>query len=770
MHALFTPKLNHFPRSQFSRVLSSTKLQIQLPKCLISTSCSNHSRRLSLYDQIRRKLQPSKVSEDAIEDYVVYIKKILSTICDGRISVSPYDTSLVSLIKDELDGIDVPKFPSSLEWIAKNQLPDGSWGDKYYFCVFDRLVNTLACVVALKSWNVHSDKSKKGILYIKENVSKLENANAEHMTCGFEVVFPALLLRAQDLGIEDIPYDDFVIREIYAARYQKIKRIPKELMHKVPTSLLFSLEGLQDLDWEKLLKLQSKDGSFLTSPSSTAFAFMETKDQNCLKFIKNTVEIFNGGAPHTYPVDIFARLWAIDRLQRLGISRLFELEINNCLSYVYRFWTKKGVFSGRDSEFCDIDDTSMGFRLLRLHGYDVTPEVFRNFKNNDKFSCYDGQIIESSSPIYNLYRASQVLFPGEKILEEAKNFSYNFLQEKIASNQILDKWVISNHLADEISTGLNMPWYSSLPRIEARFYLDHYGGATDVWIGKTLYRMPEISNNAYLELGKLDFNKCQAQHQDEWTYMQEWYESISGVHEEFGISQKDLLLAYFLATASIFEPERSIERIGWAKTQIISKIITSFYKKETTSLEQKVAFLTNFSNNIGNAMGRTNSDDGHITILLDVLHQFLEEFEGSISHRLKNVWGVWLKKLHNTMANDADLLVTTLNICSGHVSMEEILSHEYKTLSNLTNKICHWLSEYQNRKVNTAAKSGINDMDIIEQDMQRLVKLVLEESDGINRNTKQTFLLVAKTFYYIAYNDAEKIDLHIYKVLRESVV
>ncbi|KAK4486230.1 hypothetical protein RD792_008900 [Penstemon davidsonii] len=598
MHALFTSKLNYFPTDECSRLLSSAKLRVQLPEYSTSTSCLNKSRRpLSLYDQVhdRNPKLYSRVAESralpvldvslecgkddpkdeafevkAFEDYIVYINKILSSIGDGRISVSPYDTAFVALIKD-LDGNDVPQFPSSLEWIAENQLLDGSWGDEVYFCAFDRLVNTLACVVALKSWNVHGDKSEKGISYIRENVSKLENANAEHMTCGFEVVFPALLQRAQNLGIEGIPYNDPVVREIYAARDQKLKRIPKEMMHKVPTSLLFSLEGLQDLDWEKLLKLQSTDGSFLTSPSSTAFAFMETKDQNCLKFIKNTIEIFNGGG------------------------------------------------------------------------------------------------------------------------------TYNFNLK-------------------QISNGLNMPWYSSLPRVEARFYLEHYGGATDVWIGKTLYRMPEISNNAYLELGRLDFNRCQAIHQIEWTYMQEYALYIHTKNnltkytvEEFGISREELLIAYFLATASIFEPERSSERIAWAKSQIISKMITSFYNKEITSSEQKVAFLSNFSNSI-NGVGRTNSyDDGRITILLDALLQFLEGFEGSINGQLKDVVN------------------------------------------------------------NIATNSGIKKMEI-DEDMQRLVKLVLEESDGINRNTKQTFLQVAKTFYYVAHNDAEKIASHIDKVLFEPVV
>lgn len=66
-------------------------------------------------------------------------------------------------------------------------------------------------------------------------------------------------------------------------------------MHNVPTTLLHSLEGMPNLEWEKLLKLQSSDGSFLFSPSSTAYALAQTKDSNCLKYLTNAVQKFNGG-------------------------------------------------------------------------------------------------------------------------------------------------------------------------------------------------------------------------------------------------------------------------------------------------------------------------------------------------------------------------------------------------------------------------------------------------------------------------------------------
>ncbi|CAI9755594.1 unnamed protein product [Fraxinus pennsylvanica] len=744
---------------------------------------SRESINLSQVYETDDDLQDEEAFEvSVIKGHIDHIRRMLDTMGDGRTSVSPYDTAWIALIRN-LHGTDLPQFPSSLQWIADNQLPDGSWGDDHFFLAYDRLLNTLACVVALRSWNIHAQKIKKGITFIKENIHKLESAEAENMTCGFEIVFPALLQRARNLGIDDIPYNAPVVKEIYAARDRKLKRIPQDVMHTLPTSLLFSLEGLQDLDWKKLLKLQTPLGSFLTSPSSTAFALMETKDDECFRYLDNIVQKMNGGAPHSYPADLFPRLWAVDRLQRLGISRFFGLQITEFLNYVYRFWTDRGIFSARYSRFYDIDDTSMGFRLLRLHGYRIDPDVFKHFKNDDKFSCYAGQMIESATPIFNLYRASQIQFPGETILEEAKKFSYSFLKEKLESNQLLDKWIISEGLSDEIRKGLEVPWYADLPRVEARFYIEHYGGETDVWIGKTLYRMPDISNNVYIDLAKLDYNSCQALHDIEWNEIQEWYANSN--LQELGITKRYLLQAYFLAAATIFEPEKSNVRVAWAKSQIICKIITSYFDQENTSSEQRMAILENFRNTIHGhkktKSGSNKTGHGILNILLKTLDQSSTDAWGilsrDISHQLHKVWGAWLVKLDKGVKDEeAELLVHIINICSGHMVSEETILHpEYKRLSELTNRICQQLHRNQNEKL-----LGIDDCSTennsvkcckeTECDMQTLVELVICKSDAVNKNIKQSFLMVAKTYYYMAYFSADTVEFHISKVLFERVV
>ncbi|KAF5189238.1 Copalyl diphosphate synthase, partial [Thalictrum thalictroides] len=241
--------------------------------------------------------------------------------------------------------------------------------------------------------------------------------------------------------------------------------IPKEILYNVPTTLLHSLEGIPDLDWEKLLKLQHPNGSFLCSPSSTAYALMKTKDENCFRYLTEIVQRFNGGVPHSYPMDLFERLWVVDRFERLGFSRYFKDTI----------------------EF-DIDDTCMGLRMLRLHGYNVNGSALQHFERDGEFFCFVGQNSQGITEMLSLYRASQLLFPGEKILEEAKSFSSNFLRKKQDLGQIADRWLITKDLVGEVNYYMDVPWYANLPRIETRHYIDQYGGDDDVWIAKTLYR------------------------------------------------------------------------------------------------------------------------------------------------------------------------------------------------------------------------------------------------------------------------------------------
>ncbi|XP_042468485.1 (-)-kolavenyl diphosphate synthase TPS28, chloroplastic-like [Zingiber officinale] len=693
------------------------------------------------------------------------VKAILRSMEDGEISVSAYDTAWVALARDP-ERTDRPLFPKSLRWIANNQLGDGSWGDAAAFSAHDRLINTLACAVVLASWNLHPDKCLRGVEYVRENMWRLEEEAAEHMPIGFEVAFPSLMDLAKELGLE-IPYSHPYLQSISAMRDLKLKRIPKQVLHEVPTTLLHSMEGMAGLDWEKLLRLQCRDGSFLFSPSSTAYALMQTGDGKCLKYLERIVRRFDGGVPNVYPVDLFEHLWVVDRLQRLGIARYFKPEIKDCLDYVHRYWTEDGICWAKDSRVFDIDDTSMGFRLLRLHGYPVSPDVLQQFEKDGEFVCFPGQSNQAVTGMYNLNRAAQVAFPGEEILKRAKSFSYAFLREKQAAHQLLDKWIITKDLPGEVEYALDFPWYASLPRVEARLYLEQYGGGSDIWIGKTLYRMPLVNNDMYLELAKLDFNHCQAHHQLEWLYLQKWYEEAGlGRH---GVSRRTLLEDFFLAASCIFEPERKTERLGWVRTLVFSKAISAYFGRDSCTETMRQTLILNFlnaddccSNEHGtNRAGKSGNGEWLAELLQQLVDGLVVLGAESDRKRMRNylleAWIVWLSTWKSEEQGTGVLLVRTIEACGGR--FDSILAQPH---CDILSSICDRLLQQKLDPKNTHKET-------LEEKMRELAQCVLQstsEEQGLDlHQTKQTFLLVAKSFYYVAHCSEDVLNDHIAKVL-----
>lgn len=519
-----------------------------------------------------------------MNEWIEEIRMYFRNMTLGEISMSPYDTAWVARVP-ALDGSHGPQFHRSLQWIIDNQLPDGDWGEPSLFLGYDRVCNTLACVIALKTWGVGAQNVERGIQFLQSNIYKMEEDDANHMPIGFEIVFPAMMEDAKALGL-DLPYDATILQQISAEREKKMKKIPMAMVYKYPTTLLHSLEGLhREVDWNKLLQLQSENGSFLYSPASTACALMYTKDVKCFDYLNQLLIKFDHACPNVYPVDLFERLWMVDRLQRLGISRYFEREIRDCLQYVYRYWKDCGIGWASNSSVQDVDDTAMAFRLLRTHGFDVKEDCFRQFFKDGEFFCFAGQSSQAVTGMFNLSRASQTLFPGESLLKKARTFSRNFLRTKHENNECFDKWIITKDLAGEVEYNLTFPWYASLPRLEHRTYLDQYG-IDDIWIGKSLYKMPAVTNEVFLKLAKADFNMCQALHKKELEQVIKWNASCQFRDLEF--ARQKSVECYFAGAATMFEPEMVQARLVWARCCVLTTVLDDYFDHGTPVEELRV--------------------------------------------------------------------------------------------------------------------------------------------------------------------------------------
>ena len=110
-------------------------------------------------------------SEDTIETLVGSIKEAIRKLngedVDPCLFLSPsaYDIAWLAMVPNSREERETrPMFEGCLDWILKNQKPEGFWGEQD--CnghpTIDSLSSTLACMVALKTWGVGHDHIQKG--------------------------------------------------------------------------------------------------------------------------------------------------------------------------------------------------------------------------------------------------------------------------------------------------------------------------------------------------------------------------------------------------------------------------------------------------------------------------------------------------------------------------------------------------------------------------------------------------------------------------------
>nr|M4HYC8.1 RecName: Full=Monofunctional pimaradiene synthase; Short=PcmPIM1 [Pinus contorta]AFU73868.1 monofunctional pimaradiene synthase [Pinus contorta] len=524
-------------------------------------------------DSIMSSHKP-EADEKRVEILIAEIKSMFRGMGDGETTPSAYDTAWVAKIP-ALDGSDHPHFPQTLQWILQNQLQDGSWGEGTYFSTYDRLLATLACIITLTVWRTGQTQVRQGIEFFRKHAGTMEDEADNHQPIGFEFVFPAMINEAKSLCL-DLPYDTPFIKQIIEKREAKLKMIPTDTLYTVPTTFLYYLEGLQEIiDCQKIIKLQSKDGSFLSSPASTAAVFMCTGNTKCLEFLNFVLIKFGNHVPCQYPLDLFERLWAVDIVERLGIDRHFKKEIKDALDYVYSHWDERGIRWARENPVAYIDVMATGIRILRLHRYNVSSDILKTFRDeNGEFYRFPGQSERGVTDMLNLNRCSHVAFPGETVMEEAKLCTERYLWNALENVNPLDKWGLKENIRGEVEYALKYPWLRRLPRLETRNYIEHYG-ANDVWLGKMMHMMPYINDRKYLELAKLDFNNVQSIHQKELRELRRWWKS-SGF-AELNFLPDRVAEIFFSIASSMFEPELATCRAVYTKSTLCTVILDGFY-------------------------------------------------------------------------------------------------------------------------------------------------------------------------------------------------
>ncbi len=392
------------------------------------------------------------------------IKQLIQQLGTSQISSSAYDTAWVA----RLTELDEPVGRGALQWLRRNQLPDGSWGASEIAYSHDRVVCTLAAMIALAKTGDASDnkrirRARLGLDIAFQSLS----ADISGATVGFEAITPRLLEDAYNIGALRRSSDRFLFdtndrnsEMVVGGRrsdiYEKLRRKKEELDEAAETqaafinrelSAAFSAEmvGENNAHLLDIGCLQEKNGSVGCNPSATAFYALSVQPKNpkAMSYLRS-VSREDGSVPAFTPLELFeiaVALWNFSIIQKFNVD--IERNIQPHLDTLEECWNQEdGVGFTRECSITDGDDTFLAYDVLHAFGRNVNIKTVLNYRRESHFCCYHTEA--DASPSANIHALGALKNTGYSIDSEEVQGVLNFLMSQRLSEAFWrDKWHVS---------------------------------------------------------------------------------------------------------------------------------------------------------------------------------------------------------------------------------------------------------------------------------------------------------------------------------------
>jgi halimadienyl-diphosphate synthase len=335
------------------------------------------------------------------------------------------------------------RFPSTLRWLADNQLSDGSWGSSVCY-EHDRILCTLAAVAPLSEFGRRAEDRtavEKGTRYLWQHGHLIGREPVELV--GFELLLPALVQRARTAGVPVPPHLD-----VYAAERQaKLQLLPKDMLYSPRATVVHSLEFLGDTaDANGLRGAQGRNGAVGNSPAATAFMLQATQEDNpsALSYLESCLGHAGGAtAPVLHPCETFELLWAAYHLYLGGAPSHTLLRPNERRDLLQALQHRGGVSLSPTFPIPDADDTAVALLLLHDLGEQVDPTVLQTFESKDgSFVSFPYERHSSVGVnVHVLHALAKV--PGYPEADRAISRICDYLADQHSGLYWIDKWHIS---------------------------------------------------------------------------------------------------------------------------------------------------------------------------------------------------------------------------------------------------------------------------------------------------------------------------------------
>lgn len=385
------------------------------------------------------------------EDLKRSFQQLLREIGPGRIRSTAYDTAWVACLGELDEQLSRP----ALNWLSDNQLPDGSWGTSAPFYYHDRIICTLAAMVALSKRGRRAqdrrriDRGRWALERLAQRAPQGVMTDSQGATIGFEMLVPALIAEAEALGVIQHHGDDILGRSIQL-RAAKLAKLQGCKINRF-TSMAFSAEmvGSDKKDLLDVENLREANGSAGHSPSATAYFALHIcpEDQAALQYLHSVVSP-DGGVPNVAPFDVFEQAWALWNLSLTG--SLDDETLALCqpyLDFIEASWKPgKGTAFAAGYTPKDGDDSSVVYEVLKRYGRSVDIETILGYEREDHFNCYALEANPSLSA--NIHILGALRLAGLEPQHPSVKKLLAFLEKtRMAGTFWFDKWHSSPYYA-----------------------------------------------------------------------------------------------------------------------------------------------------------------------------------------------------------------------------------------------------------------------------------------------------------------------------------
>jgi halimadienyl-diphosphate synthase len=377
------------------------------------------------------------------------ITKLVDEIGPGHMASTAYDTAWAARLGD----VDWGLSSRALSWLAENQLPDGSWGAPAPMYYHDRVLCTLAAMIALSYQGrrghdkTQIENGKIALQRIVSGATQGLQADPNGATVGFEMIAPTLAAEAEKLGLIK-NQGSRILGRLSKQRAKKLSYLKDNMINRHVT-MAFSAEmagtdGKHMLDIENL---QESNGSVGVSPSATAYfaTYIKRGDESSLKYLKSVIKP-DGGMPNVSPFDVFEIAWTLWNLSLIpGLKK--NVKLGPHLDFLSKAWQQKsGVGFAADYSVKDSDDTGLVFDTLLRFGIEKDLSSVLLYEEKDHFRCFDLEVNPSISA--NIHVLGALGQTGLNAKNSSVNKVIHFLRKaKGDQSYWMDKWHSSPYYA-----------------------------------------------------------------------------------------------------------------------------------------------------------------------------------------------------------------------------------------------------------------------------------------------------------------------------------